>query len=34
MSEVMSRDFDELVVDRVDDGRFTVHRDALRDAEI
>ena len=30
----MKRDFENLVIDRIDDGRFTVHRDALRDPEI
>ena len=34
MSALVTRDFDALVVDRVDDGRFSVHRDAMRDPEI
>ena len=34
MSTMLNRDFDRLIVDRVDEGRFSVHRDALRDPEI
>src|SRR3989304_2286414 len=34
MSALVTRDFDALVVDRVDEGRFSVHRDAMRDPEI